>query len=144
MYLLDTSIVSEILRPANRGSPTVMRWFQTYGERLRLLSRICECEVRTGALGHPDAGQGRRLLESWKRLAQRLTLVEFTEVASDHAARFRARRQRMGRPVFFADAAIAGIALANDCALATRNTKDFEGSDLILINPFEPSPGGIS
>lgn len=37
------------------------------------------------------------------------------------------------------NAPAAALALANTCALATRKTKDFEGSDLILINPFEPS-----
>ncbi len=35
------------------------------------------------------------------------------------------------------DAMIAAICLANGATLATRNTKDFEGLDLKLINPFE-------
>ena len=32
---------------------------------------------------------------------------------------------------------IAAICLSTGAALATRNTKDFEGLDLVLINPFE-------
>jgi predicted nucleic acid-binding protein len=32
---------------------------------------------------------------------------------------------------------IAAICLANGARLATRNTRDFEGLDLKLVNPFE-------
>ncbi len=35
------------------------------------------------------------------------------------------------------DAMIAAICLTHGATLATRNTKDFEGLDLKLINPFE-------
>lgn len=35
------------------------------------------------------------------------------------------------------DAMIAAICLSHDATLATRNTKDFEGLDLKLVNPFE-------
>jgi predicted nucleic acid-binding protein len=35
------------------------------------------------------------------------------------------------------DAMIAAICLENGATLATRNTKDFEGLDLRLVNPFE-------
>ena len=35
------------------------------------------------------------------------------------------------------DAMIAAICLFHDATLATRNTKDFEGLDLKLVNPFE-------
>ncbi len=35
------------------------------------------------------------------------------------------------------DALIAAVALANTMTLATRNTADFEGIGLALVNPFE-------
>lgn len=35
------------------------------------------------------------------------------------------------------DAMIAAVCLAHGATLATLNTKDFEGLDLRLINPFE-------
>jgi len=137
--LLDTNVVSEALRPHHNTSANVRTWLQFHGESRFFLSRISETEIKAGAYGHPDPVQGRRLIESWNALSKRLTLLEFTHMASDSAARFSAKRNLAGRPVSFADAAIAGIALANNCALATRNTKDFEGSDLTLINPFDPS-----
>ena len=57
--------------------------------------------------------------------------------ASRIGGRFKAVRERMGKPVSSADMYIAGIAAANNATLATRNTRDFEGLDLRLINPFE-------
>jgi toxin FitB len=51
--------------------------------------------------------------------------------------RLRAQREAAGRPISVQDAMIAAICLAHGAALATRNTKDFEGLDLKLINPFE-------
>jgi predicted nucleic acid-binding protein len=51
--------------------------------------------------------------------------------------RLRAKRESIGRPISVQDAMIAAICLANGATLATRNTRDFEGLDLKLVNPFE-------
>ena len=47
-----------------------------------------------------------------------------------------AQRERLGQPIALADAQIAAIALAHQAVLATRNTKDFEGLGLKLLNPW--------
>ena len=36
-----------------------------------------------------------------------------------------------------ADALIAGTAMANDVAVATRNVKDFAGPDIDTLNPWD-------
>lgn len=51
--------------------------------------------------------------------------------------RLRAKRESIGHPISVQDAMIAAICLSHDATLATRNTKDFEGLDLKLVNPFE-------
>jgi len=43
----------------------------------------------------------------------------------------------MGQPMSLLDGQIAGIASANQFAIATRNIKDFEHCGIELINPFE-------
>jgi predicted nucleic acid-binding protein len=47
-----------------------------------------------------------------------------------------ADRERLGRPIETLDAQIAAICLQHDATLATRNTRDFEGLGLSLIDPW--------
>jgi predicted nucleic acid-binding protein len=49
-----------------------------------------------------------------------------------------ARFQR-GKPILDADAQIAAIAFAHGAILATRNTKDFEGRGIQVVNPWNYS-----
>lgn len=48
----------------------------------------------------------------------------------------RRRRRTLGRPIEVADAQIAAVCLVHDATLATRNTDDFEGLGLALIDPW--------
>jgi hypothetical protein len=53
----------------------------------------------------------------------------FTAIAID--------RRKRGRPISLFDAQIAAIAKARDATLATRDTRDYEGCGLTLINPWQ-------
>lgn len=64
-------------------------------------------------------------------------LLSFDERASHEYARIASQRRRSGRPIPFADAQIAAIARANGAMLATRNTGDFEGCGVQLVNPWQ-------
>jgi predicted nucleic acid-binding protein len=46
------------------------------------------------------------------------------------------QRQIAGRPLGVADGLIAATALEHGLELVTRNTKDFAGLGLILLNPW--------
>ncbi|UUZ70638.1 hypothetical protein LP416_30470 [Polaromonas sp. P2-4] len=49
-----------------------------------------------------------------------------------------AARTRQGQPISTEDAQIAAIALAAGLTVVTRNTKDFENIDgLLLANPWQ-------
>jgi predicted nucleic acid-binding protein len=48
-----------------------------------------------------------------------------------------ASARRAGRPMTVPDAAIAAIAKANGCALATRNISDFATAGLEIVNPWQ-------
>ena len=50
-----------------------------------------------------------------------------------------AEQKQQGHIMETKDAMIAAICPTHGASLATRNTKDFEGLDLKLINPFEDS-----
>lgn len=45
-------------------------------------------------------------------------------------------RERIGRPISVPDAQIASIAHVQRATLATRNVRDFEHSDIVVVDPF--------
>jgi toxin FitB len=47
------------------------------------------------------------------------------------------RQSESAVPISMPDAQIAAICRVSSAGLATRNTKDFEYSGLVLINPWE-------
>ena len=81
-----------------------------------------------------------RYILSFERLLAiqfRGRILDFSEGAPVLTGRLRAKRESAGWPISVQDAMIAAICLSHDATLATRNTKDFEGLDLKLVNPFE-------
>ena len=49
----------------------------------------------------------------------------------------RARARRQGRTIDVADGLIAGMAMANDMTVVTRNVSDFAGVGIEVINPWK-------
>ena len=68
--------------------------------------------------------------------AGQLTVLPFDEVAAFVCGRYRALREREGLHAPPSDMMIAGIAGALGADLATRNTKDFSGLPIMVINPW--------
>jgi len=63
--------------------------------------------------------------------------LPFTSEAAHWYASVLRQRERLARPMATADAVIAATALTHGVPLATRNVKDFEGIDLLVINPWD-------
>jgi len=64
-------------------------------------------------------------------------ILSFDEQSARLFALIAATRRTHGRPIGDQDAQIASIARAHGAALATRNTHDFEGCGVRLINPWK-------
>ncbi len=54
------------------------------------------------------------------------------------AATLQAMKRRAGRALDLGDALVAGTAKVHGLSVATRNTKDFDGLDVDVTNPWEP------
>ena len=54
-------------------------------------------------------------------------------------ARVNASAQAAGNKIDFADAAIAAIAAMHGFIVATRNERDFRGTDVEILNPCKAS-----
>jgi len=84
-------------------------------------------------------GKKRSLLsQAFERLLETMgnRIAAFDDGAAVEAASLMAARQRKGRPVELRDTMIAGIVLARNASLATRNVAHFEDLTVRVINPW--------
>ena len=139
MVLLDTNVLSELMRPdPNEG---VVRWIDEQPDDEVWVSAVTVGEIQLGVALLPQ-GRRKQLLT---KIADQMLKEEFSEKclpfdfeAAGEYAKIVASRNHQGRPVTVEDAQIAAIAITADIVLATRNTKDFLGIEgLKLINPWE-------
>jgi len=138
MILLDTHVLSELMRP--QPNPVVVAWVDAHsGEAL--VSAITQAEISLGIALLPN-GKRRDALAAVARqmLAEDFAgrCLPFDAAAAEHFARLVAERRRIGRPITTQDAQIAAIALANGVPLATRNSDDFAAiPGLVLVDPWQ-------
>jgi len=139
VILLDTNVISELMRsdPDN----TVMAWMDDQIRGEFGITAITVAEVLYGIKSMPEGRRQSRLLEAAAEVFDEYfddRVFAFDHRAAVHYAEVVCRREQTGAPISMADAQIAAICLANSTALATRNTKDFEGTGVILVNPWSP------
>lgn len=137
MIIIDTNVVSELLRP--KPEPRVERWLSNQDGLTIHLTAISEAELRHGLAIMP-AGKRRAALidavDSILRNDMAGRILAFDSTASRSYALIAAGRRSAGRPIMHADCQIAAIAHAHGAVVATRNTPDFEGCEIDLINPW--------
>lgn len=135
-YLLDTNVVSELIRPS--PSPALIAWMAEQPDDVLHISALTVAEIRRGVLEKP-AGKRRRELEAWFDGADGPTvlfagrILPFDESAALVWARLMAEGTARGRPRSAIDMIIAATAEANDCVVVTANERDFAG--LRIFNP---------
>ncbi|MHB1701106.1 MAG: PIN domain-containing protein [Acidobacteriaceae bacterium] len=135
ILILDTNVISELM--LSEPAAQVSGWFERQPSGSVCTTAITVAEIFFGIQVLPT-GRKRALLESFAErvfdlLPVRLPFDERSAVRyADHAA----LRRSEGRQVAIMDLQIAAIASTHDAAIATRNTRDFEGFDLRLINPW--------
>lgn len=137
MIVLDTNVISEITKPSS--DLRVLAWLAVQVEDQLYLCDTVLMEQSYGAERVWLRDKSRRYYDTLDRLliVYGSRILPLDRHAAIETGKLRARREAVGRPISPQDAMIAAICLAHGAALATRNTKDFEGLDLRLINPFE-------
>lgn len=137
MIVLDTNVVSELMRPA--PSPAVVSWVGRRDAATLFFSAVGEAELRLGVAIMPA---GRRRDEIEEAIGAMLRedfagrILPFDSAASRAYAAIAAARRAAGRPVATLDMQIAAIARSQNMAVATRNTRDFTGTGVDLANPW--------
>lgn len=140
MFLLDTNALSEALKPS--PEPRVIAWLDRYFSE-SAVSTVTLFELASG-IALLRRGRKRDTLESAvTRMSRRFgDRVNAFDAAAEAAARLLATARASGLgvhqiPAKLADLQIAGTAAAYGLTLATRNTKDFEGLGLDLVDPWQ-------
>lgn len=142
-YLLDTNIISNVIKP--QPSESLLAWWGEQSDEDLFLSALTIAEIRRGILEKPR-GKKRDALESWfsgpegpqELFAGRI--LAFDARAGLIWARLMAEGKAAGRPRSALDMIIAAIAGANDCVVVTDNEKDFRG--LQIVNPLRRGAEG--
>jgi predicted nucleic acid-binding protein len=141
MLLLDTNVVSELMRPA--PDPDVVQWLQGQPLEQLAITAISVAEILYGLDRLPD---GRRKANLVQRFQLFLTqgfagrVLPFDRPAAEVYASIKGRRDRAGRPVSGYDAMIAAIASSRGAGVATRNVADFTDCGVVVINPWSGQP----
>lgn len=139
-FLLDTNVVSELIRP--KPDPCVVAWVRVQATDNLFLSTMTIGELMRGASKLGDTRRGARLKQWVKQdivLQFKQRIVAFDEPAALQWGAMMGENDAMGETLPAADAQIAAVAIVNKLTVVTRNVNDFERMLDVVINPFEPS-----
>lgn len=137
MIILDTNVLSEIIKPA--PSPEVIRWLADRTAAELYTTSITAAEISQGICLMAEGARREKLEAAMANVFEQVLrgrVLVFDHQAGYHFGRLVSARQRRGAPIQFADAAIASIALAHKAPVATRDIVDFDGLGVELINPW--------
>ncbi len=137
MILLDTNVISELLRAA--PAPKVEAWLAAQDGAGIYLSAVSEAELRRGVAILPAGRRRDALIVAVDGILTeefRARIWPFDSPAAVAYAAIAAERRMAGRPISQFDAQIAAIARARGAAVATGNVRDFEGCGIEVIDPW--------
>lgn len=137
MFLIDTNIVSEFMRPA--PSERVVNWVRGLDANSAFLSAVSLGEI---LLGIDLLPAGRRKAALAAKTGARIEalfqsrILAFDAQAAAAFARIVGDASRRGISISKADGQIAATASVHGFTVATRDTKPFLAAGLNVINPF--------
>ncbi len=137
MIVLDTNVVSELLRADPAAQ--VEAWLSAQDGASVYFTAVGEAELRYGVAILPQGKRRTALIKTIEGILEedfRDRILAFDRAAASVYATISANRRATGRPISQFDCQIAAIASANGAAVATRNTADFAGCGIVVIDPW--------
>jgi predicted nucleic acid-binding protein len=137
VIILDTTVVSELFRPApNRNVMASLSALPAPA----FLTAITVAEIEAGLAALPDGQRRRALQRAWQGYfaeAHESLSLPFDAKAAVAFGQIVAARARDGRPIAMADAQIAAIARTNAMSVYTRDVAGFDGLGLDIHDPWK-------
>jgi predicted nucleic acid-binding protein len=137
MFILDTNVISEILR--QQPDRSVVAWFESQPRDQLFTTAITQAEILYGLALLPKGSRREKLSEVSHLIFEEDfdgRILAFGSDAAGHYADLVAVRKFAGRPISQFDAMIASIARLHGAGIATRHTSDFESCGVEVTNPW--------
>ena len=126
-YLLDTNIVSELIR--NPQGVVARRMLESGLEKFCCTSIIVACELRYGAVKK----QSPKLSFNVEQVLNSLPILSLEESIADVYAKIRVNLERLGLPIGQHELLIAAHALSLDLIVVTANERKFSRIEGLIV-----------
>ena len=134
MYLLDTNVLSEVIK--REPSPALMARLAEVDAEELFTTSVTVMELRYGAARRHDRRRFWVRLE--REVLSRVQILGFGASEAEKAGDLLAELAKRGVPIGLEDTLIAAVALTHGCAVVTRNVRHFERVPLLEVeNWFE-------
>jgi toxin FitB len=138
MYLLDTNVVSEAVKP--QPDTKVLQWLQTNSPSHFYISALSIGELEQGIVRSPSPNRAKELrnwLETSLKPGFRNRILGIDELVMTTWGRITGEALNKGRPASFLDSLLTATAITYQFTLVTRNVKDVSMFSLNVFNPWE-------
>jgi toxin FitB len=137
VLILDTQILSEVIKP--RPDPKIGGWLGAQPRDNLYTTSLAQADILYGVEQLPP---GKRRSDLLAAVVEIFAFFEKRVLAFDpDAARVYPQillnRKMMGQPIEPANAMLAAITRSRGATLATRNTAQFSGCGIRVVNPWE-------
>lgn len=130
MYLLDTNIISYLMR----GDQRLIERIKSVSPCDLSLSAITVAEIHYGIEKSPVKKKARRA--KIERICSQLEIFPFDASAALEYGPIRAKLEKQGMIISERDLQIAAIAKANRLCVVTHNTKEFNRIDKLPVEDW--------
>jgi hypothetical protein len=137
MIILDTNVMSALMRDPADEKATV--WLDRQPATSVWITSITVLELQYGLQILSPGKKRSELTQVFEvLLTEKLghRIASFDADAAHRSAELMAARRKKGTPVELRDTMIAGIALASNAILATRNVTHFDDLSISVVNPW--------
>ncbi len=135
-YLLDTCVISELVKPAPNSR--VITWMNRIPSERLFLCSLTIGEIRKGLTKFPESKKKERLTDWLNTLLENYQdrIHSIDNTVADNWGIMQGKAEKDGMPMSSIDSLIAATAYTHNLILVTRNEDDFQASNLSIFNPW--------